>query len=232
MKNFFLLFIFLLSSCQTEPFQRGLNKDYDFYLPANIVFLPIFDLAGASKNSKEIKELLAELDEEILRAFINQTFIQGFSQKLVIKTLYEKKKTSPEVSLETLLHQKEILSSFLKVYKENIKNNTEWLLFLNDLSINFNFSDAVFLPVMTKIAERKQNDRGLQISSRSLELSLLLIEVETGEPIWYETRKLTLSHKDFPSPPAFTYPEYPSWKNFEKKLIVESLWRDFPGWQY
>ncbi len=228
----FFLLIFFIFSCQTDPFQRGINQNYDFYLPANVVFLPIFDLEGSSKNSKEIKELLHQLDEEILRAFINQTFIQGFSQKLVVKTLHDKKKKPPEVSLEKFINQKETFLSFLKFYEEHLKNKTEWLLFLNELSIAFNFSDAVFLPVMTKIAERKQNDRGLQISSRSLELSLLLIEVETGEPIWYETRNLTLSHKDFPSPPAFAYPEYPSWKNFEKKLIVENLWRDFPGWQY
>lgn len=230
-QGFVFGFFSLLLGCQSYKLKTGIQGEYGFYLPASIAFLPFFNISSYKKETEEITLLLENFDKDILGDFQQQTFVNGLSQKLVEKLLETKKQTPLLQKLKLFFAAYSPQKDLGAFYNEKIKNKPEWLLLIKDLSRHTRFSDALFVPFVTSIKEQKINDRGLQISRRTIAISLMLIEVETGDLVWLEKRKNWLSHKHLTHPPSFGYPNYPPWKNFENKIIVKALWKDFPGWQ-
>lgn len=224
---FFLSFIFVFS-CQTDLLERGTQKEFSFYLPGNIAFLPSLSV----QEHGEVSQLLPMFDEEILEAFEDQAFINGFGPEYVTLSLQEVSKTERLQTLKEMITSKEKRDHFIHFYEEFLKENPKWRLLLKEISEALSYCDALLLPLITKISEDHINDRGLLISRRTLAFTLLLIEVETGRIIWWERNEKGLSHQHLAHPPLFQYPDYPSWKKFEKKLMVRALWKNFPGWQY
>lgn len=219
-------------SCQSSSLSNGLQEKYDFYLAARIAFLPCMKLTVKDTDPNEFKLISATIDSKILEEFQYQPFVNGFSPSVVKDFLKKHDKNQMLTELKNFLLSHDKTQNPIKFYLDHIKNKANWLIFLKDLSHNVGFSDAIFLPLITHSSEKKVNKRGLLMALRTLELTLLLIEVETGELIWLNQRKIQLSNKHLIHPPNFNYPEYPSWRKFENKLIVKALWKKFPGWQY
>ena len=228
------LLLFLITACETtNSYKKGLQDKFSFYLPGNIAFLPCQNLASFTGEEKEyLQQLPKKLDQEILASFDEQNFIDGYSTSAVIEFLEERKKTQRLLEIKKFFTFSKATEKPIFFYRELIRKQKKWRLLIKDLSETVHFSDALLLPLITKIEEEAINDRGLLISRRSLEVTLLLIEAETGSLIWWEKRHQSLSHQELIRPPEFSYPSYPSWKNFKNKLIVRALWKDFPGWQY
>ena len=236
MKNFRFFFLVFVSlsffSCQTS-LKSGLQKDYGFYLAAQIAFFPILSLSEDKSLNQTLDPLLKNFSGEILQDFKYQDHIDGFGPDLVTELL--QKKNSLPLLTELKNHLRVCSKNpqkFIPCYKENLKEKPEWLLTLSKLSKGTKASDAFFFPLLLRAEEKHTNDRGLQISRRNLEAVFLLIESDNGEIVWFEPKRSSLSHKHLMQAPDFKYPAYPPWKNFEKKLIVKALWKDFPGWQY
>ena len=102
---------------------------------------------------------------------------------------------------------------------------------LNDLSRTVRNADATLVPAVTYVRQRRFEDRGLNIAERSAEIVLLLIDTNNGLLLWSGGRQAQISNQLMASTKSPATIDYPPWPDLRQRLLIEALWRDFPGRQ-
>ena len=242
-------------ACQSSPksMETGLQGEIANTLPARMVVLPCSlwpaNLSAQPSTSssegtiKSESELLCQaFDQFVLRGFENQPFMRGYSPKTTSKLLQQEQKPNLLTSWKTILentspslcpHCKNIADR----YKNDVSTNTEWLLWLSELSQATRHSDAVLFPFIEYLYEEKNSDRGLHIALKKAALHLILIDNNSGQVIWRGFRNSLvlnrrLDNKEWMiSSKETSQLKVPSLDTLRDRILTDDIWKDFPGRQ-
>ncbi|MBI2601864.1 MAG: hypothetical protein HYW48_02305 [Deltaproteobacteria bacterium] len=246
MHRFFLsltLYFFLLSCTTISPTPRlGIQDAYRSYVPARTAVLPCQVWLSTSNfpahprsnvRDEDLKEPCRELDDYILLSFDAQPFMKGFTPKALGKFLVEAKKQSlMDVLASFFRYDPELCEDCQDIamfYNESVKVRDEWRQWLRSFSEATHESDALLLPIFAFAWEDRENDRGLMLSKRALGVTLLLVDVETAQLIWVGGRRTTHSTQAFANATQGEFPEFPPWTKLWERILIEDLWRQYPG---
>ncbi len=224
MNRVFFFLIFISYSCASSyhpELLSGIQTNYRSYIPARTAVLK----CRSWPHTVDIATLCASVDAHILDNFRGQNFMRGLSPRAVDKALAEAKK---EPLLSTLLSTWNLhkdTPNIAEFYDEHVQKKKEWLSWLDDFSVHTHHTDALLIPFLYLAKEEKENDRGLLHSKRSLSLILLLIDTQSGDLIWTSQRQRTLKNSTFGN----EYTLFPEWNLLLQDLLINSLWKDYPG---
>jgi len=197
--------------------------------PSNLNFSNSLQSNGSESDRVEFCK---NLDAYVLESFKSQTFMRGFSPRAVEKSLAESnKKNLLDVFMKDWIFDRESCGNCEDIgtfYERNVKPKKEWRSWLLDFSASTHYSDAILVPFLSFAREDKENDRGLLISKRSMGVSLLLIDTQNANVIWNSSRQSLLSKQDL-STNGSNFPEFPKWSDVSQALMIDSLWREYPG---
>ncbi len=246
-QNCFSLFIclFLASACVTplrEATPIGVQKAYKSYVPARSAVLACRiwpDTSNFPSNPRSqigesaSVEFCGAVDKHVLESFKGQVYMKGFTPSAVAKFLKDSQSLAlldkiPSLwryDAESCQNCKDIPS----FYEQVVKSRPEWRLWLAEFSQNTHRSDAVLIPFIASAHEERVNDRGLLFARREMNLVLLLIDTGSADLIWAGAQQRVLSSKPLPLSPDLKFPDYLPWSQVLEQILVNSLWRDYPG---
>lgn len=243
-KAWLFLFAFLYSCATTSgsTTKMGIQEDYRSYVSARTAVLncqpwpstALFPGLPLSKVDEATRaSFFGEVDAHVLESFKGQTFMQGFSPTAVKTFLTENQKTDLLNAIPQLWTFDRTACADCKdlgaYYERMVKVRKEWRTWLLDLSTATHSSDSVLIPFVTFANEDQINDRGLLISKRSMGVALFLVEVQSGDLIWYSKAQNAQSQHVLTEWGQSMFPAFPDWKLVTKDLLVETLWREYPG---
>ena len=244
--NLFLVFLFICSCItQEKNYEYGQQKDFIAYIPAQTALLPCMKWPNKARykglrltnaSGETISQFCKDIDQYIMKSFKNQPYVKGYSPKAVQKMLIKNQKPLFIDQLKDIWSIKTQSKSIskqtpLSIYIKNISTTPNWKLWLNELSNMTKYSDAVLIPFIVYAQGKKFDDRGLLIARREIGINLFLIDTSSGEIIWASNRTVKSQNQNLKINPSIKSPEYPEWAILNKKLLVNSLWIDFPGRQ-
>ncbi len=242
-----ILILFLTWHCVSSPtsqVREGVNTGYQGFVPARIVVFDCVlwpdaaryrDLPLMKDREQVEKASCPKINEFILAGFKDQPFMKGFSPKAVQKMLELNQKT--ELLTQWQDHWKHNPGDCFDCktpeifYHQSIQNRTSWKMWLNTLSQNTKFSDAILFPLLTYQDEDKTNDRGVWKARRRVLLSLMLIDTNNGDLIWTKSGYAEIKNEsqenfETQAPEKLNFPD---WEKVFEKLFMQDLWQDFPG---
>lgn len=189
-------------------------------------------LPQSTGSDADRRKFCEHFDAYVLESFKSQTFMRGFSPRAVEKALTEANKKDLLGSfMNTWVFEKEQCGNCADIatfYDRIVKPKAVWRAWLLELSQNTRFSDAMLVPFLNFAREDHDNERGLSLSKRSMGFTLLLIDTSTGELIWTSQRQSVLSQSQIPKSSS-DFPEFPKWDLVQQELMIETLWREYPG---
>ena len=218
----------------------GMQPGYLGFVPARIGILSCLPWPKSLTPSNEqpsnaeiadIESLCRGLDGFVLEGFSQQPFMKGYSPKVTEKGLRESGFERANDVLASLKPNEQIKGESIgTIYTRTVTKDTNWQEWLIKVSSVVRASDALLLPIVTRVENRDINDRGLYIKERSAEAVLLLVDTNRGDLVWYGRREARMSRKALRSEEAKNL-SYPSWNEIAERLFQNDLWRDFPGRQ-
>lgn len=231
---------FFLASCSSlysESFHA--TSAEDLLAPANIAVLPCLSwpTKHAFANSGPVVYDRAQMEKAcklfdtfILNSFNGQPFMKGKTPRLIQKALETAGKPDLMAQLPRLMEGSspcEDCQGPLSYFRTTLfqdKGFQNWMIEFKKASSR---SDALLLPIIFDHLEVKDQDRGLDRALRSTKISLLLIRTYNDSIQWYSSR-LGQTSSVFSSPAEFKWPE---WSLVYEQVFIDSLWKDFPGYQ-
>ncbi|MFK7872768.1 MAG: hypothetical protein AB8C84_06290 [Oligoflexales bacterium] len=241
MKSLNYIFLLCLAACNTSSEHRhGVQEHYHGYIPARIAVLPCLPWPDTLRSSqrglisapqKDIAKLCHELNKYVLKGFESQPYLKGYTPQVVQKLLTKSKKPRHLDLLEEVWHYKnkeKIIqtSSFLQLYNDDISLRAPWIEWLETFSKSTRHADTILLPMIASLDESEEEQRGILSFKKKSEILLWLIDTNNGKLIWSGSRKSAIiryAKKDE------TSPEKPTWEQLHTRLLVKTLWKDFPG---
>lgn len=235
MKLYGCFLFLLLQSCIQGSIGTdiGIRENYRSYIPARTAVLSCVSLESPTNliSEKQRAEFCKSVDLNVLSSFDDQKFMQGYTPSAVESVLKKKKRIDLLKNLISMLSSDFSKCSdcinFSQFYEKNIRTKIEWESLLLEFSKNVFYSDAILIPIIVSVKEEHVDDRGLLLSTRHIDLELLLIDTQKGDLIWNSKKTSSLSEKKLRSPEK--YPPYPEWASVINNLLTESLWREYPG---
>ncbi|MEZ4743909.1 MAG: hypothetical protein R3B45_15930 [Bdellovibrionota bacterium] len=234
----------LLTGCTTTrpSTTYGMNEKYLGYVPARIAVLPcitwpaLANFAGlqSSNSGKDIEDdLCSQLDISVIQAFNDQPYMKGFTPNAVQKLLQRENKEALLTQIVSIWSEQANACNACKnppsYYNFSVAENPAWKLWLNGLSQATRNSDAVLLPFVLFTNQELVNDRGILMARRSAGITILLIDSNNGDLLWSAGRLTENSNKAIALQPPQENPTYPQWHEIFQRLLVQTLWKDFPG---
>lgn len=237
---------FILSACVSPQPEVGfgVQSSHASYVPARIAILPCQAWPNGARYQGQpltnvepevVRPICDHLDAAVLTAFAAQPFMKGFSPKFVQKTLSERNQNALLAELPTLwahaAPSSDASMTAPSLYVTDLQDRSPWILWLNRLSTAVRHADAVLLPFVTYLGERRINDRGLLKAERSGGVVLLLVDTNSGRLLWAGGREASVANKLLGGPGALNEVAWPEWQTLEERLYTEDLWHEFPGRQ-
>lgn len=177
--------------------------------------------------------LCKEFDQFVLDGFGSQPFMRGFPPHAVQKLLKRKESVDLLTTLRSLLARAELCSAQcddLIHFYTRLAALPEWRHSLLKLSQATQYSDAILLPLLSDLRQEQIDDRGLLIARRSMKAHLLLIDIQSAELIWFNSRYGQQSKSQLRNKGAAVFPAFPTWEHVLKQILaVDLLWKDYPG---
>ena len=222
----------------------GVQEGHSSFVPARIVILGcqpwpegarFAELPLSTAKASEFRELCDAADEFLLGGFQGQPYMKGYSPESVDESLA---KVGDDDLLSLLpklwAHRASDEASVANAptfYSKTIVSRPEWLAWLNRLSTHVHSADAVLMPFITYAYERRYDDRGLQVAERSAAVVVLLIDTNNGSLLWAGGRDTIVSQKRLNNGNVPGDLAYPAWTEVKNRLLIEELWKEFPGRQ-
>lgn len=241
----FLISLFLISGCVTplrDASSFGVQKAYRSYVPARSAVLACRLWPGTSNfpsnphspiGEAESAEFCRIIDKHVLESFKGQVYMKGFTPTAIDKFLKESPNPAILDKFSALWRYDAASCQDCKdipsYYEQVVKPRSEWRVWLAEFSQSTHGSDAILIPFIGSVYEEKVNDRGLLFARRQMNLVLLLIDTASGDLIWAGGQQRILSSRPLPLAPDMKFPDYPAWSELLEKVLVNSLWRDYPG---
>jgi hypothetical protein len=239
----FLLMGQIACTAKKSQLQFGMGDGKSGYVPARIAVLSCrpwpeearFDGLTLSNTDKQATAAVcADLDKFVLEGFRDQPYMKGFTPAAVAKLLATAPNGATTMEqfdvnwhhLSSDCHQCENFPSF---YHHSIEPRNDWRKWLNSLSQLARNSDAVLIPFVLYTQQAKINDRGMLRSSISSGVGLMLLDTNNGAVLWSNERQSEYAASILESSSSGNFPEFPKWTSLTERLLVESLWKDFPG---
>lgn len=235
-----------LFACTTiEPtVGHGVQPGFEAYIPARIAVLPCRNFPENARYTglkpKNIAEkdditLCTQFDQKIIDGFTNQPFMKGFTPTL-IKQLLEKNSATHllnEIDQFWSVNLAECpkCTSGPSTYNQISGSSPKWRGWLNQLSKNTRYSDAVLIPFISEAVEQKKDERGVWISERYAKIELFLIDTNHGKLLWSGARAASISNQTLRESVTTEAPPFPHWNRLFGRLFTEAIWKDFPGRQ-
>lgn len=241
---FWPLWFCFASACTTlltPSLDYGVQPDYKSYIPARIAILECqvwpqnayysrFVLSNIESQTKQ--DICKVFDEYILKSFSNQPYMKGLSPRGVVNLLQENQKDQILKDWGALFYydpnsckECDNIPSF---YSRTVKPRQEWQNWLLEISRHTKSSDAILIPFISHVWEKREDDRGIEIARRSLNVDLLLIDTHSGDLLWAgQNRNLSRQQKNVFSPEDVL--NFPAWEDLYSKVFSEPLWMAFPG---
>jgi hypothetical protein len=230
----------LFSACKglySEKFQLASSED--LIAPANIAVLPClvwptkhgFSTSGTAVfDTGQMAQACKLFDSFILTSFSGQPFMKGKTPRLVQKALETAGKPGLLGELPGLIagnRNCEDCEGPLSFYRTVLYQDKFFMGWLTEFKKASPSSDAILIPIVFDHLELRDQDRGLDRALRSSKVSILLIRTYNASIQWYGTRH-GFTSSVFGSPSEFKWPE---WTLVYEQVFIDSLWKDFPGYQ-
>ena len=214
-----------------------LEEQFRSYIPAKTAVLPCqfwprsARLAVPTQDNmpaQDAKRLCAAFSKFVVSGFKNQPYMNGYSSQAVLNALTRAdRKQLLESMFQSWQSMDEKCCQLPADYYKRLRSSNEaWLLWLNQISKHLVDSDAILLPLVVDASQKRSNIRGLNVASREIAVTMLLIELNEGQLVWSSYRRSKAAHKKLAAKTAL---EFPSWAEVEKKLFSDLLFKDFPG---
>jgi hypothetical protein len=175
------------------------------------------------------------MDTFVLKGFEGQPYMKGFTPNFVRKAMLA---TPEPLALDAIQNIAAAhpgacreTPSLAACYNRSMASDASWLLWLNKLSTKVRHADAVLIPFLDTVHERRYDDRGLQHAERRVEASLLLVATSNGALIWTGARQGVAVSKRLRGEGPLDHLSYPGWSAAEGSLYEGAFWHDFPGRQ-
>jgi len=235
-----------LAGCITASGQAsyGVQSEHTGYVPARIAIFPCRrwparasyqDLPLSNVQDTAVTELCQEFDTFVVDGFSAQPFMKGYSPKYVEKALGQAESAAFTADLDRTWRREAGDCRDCRTppayYKAQVAARPAWRRRLDDVSNHVHGADAVLLPFVTYTTERHYDDRGVAVTERAAGVALLLIDTDTGDLIWAGGREAAVPSKRFVAGDVTNSPPPPLWSAVADRLLVEDLWREFPGRQ-
>lgn len=206
----------ILSSCATfypsavQPKEQGIQPSYVSFVPARIAVLSCQDTSSIAATSKDALSMCDVFDQFVLKSFDNQPYMNGFTPKLV-KQYLEKAGHKDHLS-----HFKNLWS-----FATPDASSEEFVKWLNRLSISTKYADALLVPVLLKIEEKEDWDRGLKSYKHIIHAALVLIDTNSQKVIWWRERQGVIT--------KLTKEDRSLWEDVAKNTFIPQFMEGFPG---
>jgi hypothetical protein len=172
-------------------------------------------------------------DGFVLQGFDRQPYMKGLSPKFLAQALSAKKLMDPQEIIHKVWAKEggvcKACTSAPEYYKTKVVPSPSWQIWLGDLSQSARNADAVLLPMILSLGEKRYHERGIAVAERSAEIVLFLIDTASGRMIWAGGRKVHLPEKRLATDLKTPDFEPPPWADVAQRLFVEPVWQDFPG---
>jgi hypothetical protein len=237
-----MLFIQPLIGCVTKPkpISFGVSERFASFIPARIAVLPCQrwpeliryrGLPQSNFDPAKMDEICQATDNFIREGFRNQPFMRGYSTIAVKKLLARAKK--PQLIAQLQENWKPTIdcahcTNVPTYYQTMMANDQQWRLLLQDFRASTRNADAVLVPFVLYGVEQITKDRGLWAAQRVSAVVFLLIGTDSGQLIWSGGREAQLTKQERPEV-SFENIDYPELDLILDRLLVEDIWRQFPG---
>lgn len=186
--------------------------------------------SNAGESAK--KELCETFDKKLLESFKGQPFVKGKSPRSIMKLLEENAKTWIKGGFFGAWARPEdceFCEDPVQFYNYYLAQNAEWLAYTVEFSRATENADALLLPIILYANESTENERGLLVAKRDVEVVAFLIELETGKLAWAGKRRGAARNTRLASEIGDDTLLYPDWGLVHSRLFTDSLWEEFPG---
>lgn len=238
--KYLVLVVLILEACTHSSNVALVREEYKSYIPARTAVLScrswdannkIKNFPESNVNTSDVLEFCRQFDEFILESFKGQTFMRGFAPAAVRKFLSGANKSDLLTSFASYWSS-DLASHFedpVAYYEAKVRPSLEWRQWLMEFSSSVRHSDALLIPFLSYAREEHLNDRGLLLSKRVMRMDLLLVDMESGNIIWNSNRVDSHSKNKLPTSSDNSHPGYPEWNLLVSDLLVESMWKGYPG---
>lgn len=222
------------TSLVSESSKLGIQDTYKSYIPARTAVLSC-QLWPSKKEARKhvkndlVKETCDTFDKHILESFTDQNFMRGLSPKAVISSLEKHKALYLLEKFQDLWNYEEESFEEKEYYQKSLSGQEEWKQWLLSFSSFTQHSDAILIPFIKSIQEKKEDQRGLPVSKRELEIVLFLIDLKNAELIWISRQKQHVMNQADLSKKKIEYPVFPEWATLYRKIFQDILWKEYPG---
>jgi len=236
-----------VAACRTThvPTSSGIQESYRGYVPARISVLPCqvwpntarFASQPLTTTDQTVTDNLCQaIDAFVIDGFQDQPFMSGFSPRAVgqLLELAEKEDLLDQFASNWVRDDRFCLAcnDALSVYAQGISQQQNWRLWSQELSQATRKADAALIPLIVYATEAQLDDRGLAIAKREAQVVLLLVDTNNGKLVWAATNKAEISTQKLQPASSTSQPNFPEWEELYPRLLLNSLWLDFPGRQY
>lgn len=229
----------------------GVSPTKAGYIPARIALVSCMSWperssrmksqAFTTANVEDTGKLCAEFDQFVAAGFDNQPFMKGYSPKFV-ERLYGAAGMTPQLNLaiaqqwQAKIGDCATCATPAAFYNASIAPRKQWTVWLSEFSKSTatketTGADALLLPIIVHYSVANENDRGLVVARRSAFVSMLLIDISSGELIWSGGREADVVSKAYAEDPRAKTLQPPDQEELKRRLFTDALWLGFPGRQ-
>ena len=223
----------------------GVQPERASLVPARIAIIPCRPWPAASRFSAlpltsqkeaDVNTLCAQYDTFVTEGFKAQPYMRGLSPKLITKVIETEKKPSLiedgfklwTSSLSSACMNCKTAAGY---YSSSIAALPDWRKWLAEFGGVAKGADAILIPFFMYAYEDLLDDRGLIEKKRAAGVSLLLVETSTGALIWAGNQEAVATTKEFSTSSSAKELAFAPWERVMQRLLVNNIWRDFPGRQ-
>lgn len=243
LKIFALTAIFLsLVSClsSTQNFS-GLNPEFKGYVPVRTLVwqcqawpqAAVFSQRQASNAEKTAwDQACVDFNGFVAKGFDGQPYMKGFSYKALESRFITLKKPDflQQFSKVFIVPTEKLSPKDLQdYYRDVLSPNPAWRAWLNELSLNAAHADALLLPFVVSLAEKKFTDRGLWQAQREGHFVMLLVDLSTARLVWIKEQKTSIKTAEIAAHNITTHLQYREWTELFAKTYAKNFWLDYPG---
>lgn len=200
----------VLSSCQwwseqvgggaLQQHRYGLQDQKFEVLLGSIAVLPCTLWPGYSAEiraakfsapAERVMDFCAEVDQFLLRSFVDQPHIHGKSPGTTLAVLRRSGGFELWRDFFRLWRPAPPSADFLGYYRRNVLPQEEWRFFLRDFQRTTDYSDAVLIPFLAEVSERRERYRGQTQWLRRMHMVIFLLSSENARMIWARTHKVS-----------------------------------------
>jgi hypothetical protein len=236
-----------VTGCTTTSYEAtwGVQPERASLVPARTAIIPcrpwpttarFHSLPLTSLKDGDIRSLCDQFDAYVAEGFKGQPYMRGLSPRLILKVLEtEKNPTMLEKGFDTWAGSTPATcnqcTSAPGFYSATIGPRPEWRKWLADFGAIAKSADAVLIPFFMYAYENEHDDRGLLEKRRAAGVALLLVETATGKLIWAGGQEAVATTKELRTASGAKDLAYAPWERVMQRLLVNNIWRDYPGRQ-